>query len=485
MPAFAGMVILIMRPIVLLSIILLAMLAPDPAQAAATLDGTALRWPWALPFIGILLTIATGPLLFPKIWHRHYGKLALAWSLLTLAPLAAFYGTASAATAFLHVMLAEYLSFIVLLFALYVVAGGILVTGNLRGTPLVNTAILAIGTAIASVVGTTGAAMILVRPLIRANAARLDNAHVLVFFIFLVANIGGALTPLGDPPLFVGFLHGVDFFWMARHLWFETALVAALVLATFLALDLWRYRKDRIVTTVGEVTPPMTLGVSGSINFLLIAGIIGAILVSATWKPGISFDVYGTPVELQNLARDAVLLLIAILSLALTPNEHREANGFTWEPIAEVAILFAGIFTCIIPVLAVLHAGKEGAFSWLLATVTAADGSPHDIAYFWLTGALSAFLDNAPTYLVFFELAGGDARELMGPLASTLKAISMGAVFMGAMTYIGNAPNFMVYAIAVERGVKMPSFFGYMVWSALVLLPAFALLTLFLIVRPW
>jgi Na+/H+ antiporter NhaD/arsenite permease-like protein len=473
------------RQTVLVSAALLAFLAPEPAQAAGALDGTALRWPLALPFIGILLTIATGPLLFPHVWHRHYGKFALAWSVLMLAPLAAFHGTGAAVAAFAHEMLTEYLSFIVLLFALYVVAGGILVTGNLRGTPLVNTAILAFGTSIASIVGTTGAAMILIRPLLRANAARLFNIHVVVFFIFLVANIGGALSPLGDPPLFVGFLHGVDFFWPARNLWFETALVAALVLAAFLVLDVWHYRKDRLVSTVGEAKMPIRLGVSGSINLLLIAGIIAAILASATWKPGISFDVYGTTVELQNVARDTVLLLIAILSLVLTPNEHREANGFIWGPIAEVAILFAGIFTCIIPVLAMLDAGKDGAFGWLLAAVTARDGSPHDVAYFWLTGVLSAFLDNAPTYLVFFELAGGDARELMGPLASTLKAISMGAVYMGALTYIGNAPNFMVYAIALERGIKMPSFFGYMAWSAAVLLPVFVLLTFVSIARPW
>jgi Na+/H+ antiporter NhaD/arsenite permease-like protein len=248
-------------------------------------------------------------------------------------------------------------------------------------------------------------------------------------------------------------------------------------LAIFVLLDLWFYRKDRLVTTVGETPPPMNLRVSGSINLLLIAGIIAAILGSAIWRPGISFDIYGTPVELQNLVRDGTLVLIAILSLLLTPNEHREANGYSWDPIKEVAILFAGIFTCIIPVLAVLHAGKEGFFTWLLDAVTARDGSPHDVAYFWLTGLLSAFLDNAPTYLVFFELAGGNAQELMGPLASTLAAISMGAVYMGALTYIGNAPNFMVYAIARERGVKMPSFFGYMVWSACVLLPVFALLT--------
>jgi Na+/H+ antiporter NhaD/arsenite permease-like protein len=325
--------------------------------------------------------------------------------------------------------------------------------------------------------------MILIRPLIRANAARLDNVHVVVFFIFLVANIGGALSPIGNPPLFVGFLHGVDFFWTARHIWFETALVAGLVLAAFIALDVWYYRKDRLVTTVGETRPAMKLAVSGGINLLLIAGIVVAMLAAAAWKPALSVEVYGTALELQSIARDAALVLIAILSLMLTPNEHREANGFTWEPIAEVAILFAGIFVCIIPVVAMLDAGKNGAFAWLLATVTAPDGSPNDVAYFWLSGALSAFLDNAPTYLVFFELAGGDARELMGPLATTLAAISMGAAYMGAMTYIGNAPNFMIYAIAVERGVKMPSFFGYMLWSAAVLLPVFVALTFVLLAR--
>jgi Na+/H+ antiporter NhaD/arsenite permease-like protein len=474
-----------MKHITLFAAILYAAFTPDSAFAAPALDGTALRWPWALPFIGILLTIATGPLLFPRLWHHHYGKLAFVWGALTIAPLAALHGAPASLAAFVHAMLGEYMSFIVLLFALYVVAGGVLVTGNLRGTPLVNTAILAFGTMIASVVGTTGAAMILIRPLIRANADRLNNVHVIVFFIFLVANIGGALSPLGDPPLFVGFLHGVDFFWTTQHLWLETALVAGLVLAIFVVIDLRHYRRDRLVTTVGEAPRSTKVAVSGSINLLLIAAIIGVILISASWRPEIGFDVYGTRVELQNLVRDAALVLVAILSLVLTPNEHRAANDFTWEPIREVAILFAGIFTCIVPVLAMLEAGKDGAFSWLLTLVTARDGSPHDIAYFWLTGALSAFLDNAPTYLVFFELAGGDARELMGPLSTTLAAISMGAVYMGAMTYIGNAPNFMVYAIATERGVKMPSFFGYMGWSALVLLPVFALLTGVLTVTKW
>ncbi len=230
--------------------------------------------------------------------------------------------------------------------------------------------------------------------------------------------------------------------------------------------------------TPPAATESAALRLYGLINLPLIACIIGAILGSAAWRPHIEFDVYGTHLALQNLVRDGVLIVIALASLWLTPNQHRKANNFTWEPIREVAILFAGIFVCIIPVLAMLEAGRDGAFAWLLEAVTAHDGTPHEAAYFWLTGILSAFLDNAPTYLAFFELASGDPAHLMGPLAGTLAAISMGAVFMGALTYIGNAPNLMVYAIANEQGVKMPSFFGYLLWAAIVLVPLFLLLTL-------
>jgi Na+/H+ antiporter NhaD/arsenite permease-like protein len=473
-----------MMPRIIASLLIVPVLSTDPAHAAA-LDGASLRWPWALPFIGILLTIAAGPLLFPRLWHRHYGKFTFMWGALAVVPIAALYDIPTAAATFVHALLAEYLSFIVLLFTLYVVAGGILVTGNLRGTPLVNTAILALGTLIASFVGTTGAAMILVRPLIRANAERLHNTHVVVFFIILVANIGGALTPLGDPPLFVGFLRGVDFFWTAQHLWLQTAILAGLVLATFVAVDIFFYRKDRLVTTVGEPPPAaLNLRVQGSINLLLIAGVVGVILLSSLWRPGIAFDVYGTKIELQELIRDGALLVIAVLSLVLTPNEHREANGFTWGPIVEVAIVFAGIFACLIPVLAMLRAGPAGAFGWLPELIRIAP-IPDEIGYFWLTGLLSAFLDNAPTYLVFFELAGGDARILMTTLAPTLMAISMGAVFMGALTYIGNAPNLMIYAIAEERGVRMPSFLGYLGWASLILLPGLLLLTWLLYAATW
>lgn len=439
------------------------------------MKGASLGWPWVLPFVSLLLSIATGPVLFPRIWNRHYGKIAAGWSVLTIASIALVYGVPAALASLMHAALADYLSFIVLLFALYTVAGGILITGNLRGTPSVNTAMLALGTLMGSVIGTTGASLILIRPLIRANASRASNAHVVVFFIILVANVGGALTPLGNPPLFAGFLRGVDFFWTAQNVWMQTGIVAALLLVIFHALDAWHYRREAR-PPAATASAPIT--VQGKINFVLILLIVASILVSAAWKPGIAFDVYGTRVELQNLVRDASLVAIALLSLFLTPDTHREANDFTWEPIREVAKLFAGIFIAIIPVLAMLEARRSGAFSWLLAAVSERDGSPQEVAYFWLTGLLSAFLDNVPTYLVFFELAGGDARELMGPFAGTLASISMGATYMGALTYIGNAPNFMVYAIAQERGVKMPSFFGYALWAAAVLMPLFALLTL-------
>jgi Na+/H+ antiporter NhaD/arsenite permease-like protein len=474
-----GKVLAVMQPR-LIALLAVAMLSPDAAEAAG-LDGATLSWPWELPFAGILLTIAFAPLVIRRFWHHHYGKFAFAWAVLTLVPLAALRGVDTALAALAHALLGDYLGFVAILFALYVVAGGIVIAGTVRGTPLTNALTLLFGTLIASIVGTTGAAMILIRPLIRANAARLHNVHVVVFFIFLVGNIGGALSPLGDPPLFIGFLNGVDFFWPAKNLWQPTAFVAAVVLAIFVAVDLWFFRQDRRVALIGEASAPMR--VHGIVNLALLAVIIGAVIVSALWKPGIAFTVYGTTLPLQDLVRDAVLFLTALASLWLTPDEHREANGFSWEPILEVAILFAGIFVCAVPILAMLDAGHAGAFAWLVAAVTAQDGSPHLVAYFWLTGVLSAILDNAPTYLVFFQLAGGNATELMGPLAPVLTAISMGAVYMGALTYIGNAPNFMIYAIASERGIKMPSFFGYLVWSVVVLTPVFAALT-YLFVLP-
>jgi Na+/H+ antiporter NhaD/arsenite permease-like protein len=445
------------------------------AAAAEGLPGAAMSLAWALPFAGLLLSIATGPLLFPHVWEHHYGKFAAFWAALVIVPMVLAYGQGISTEALLHTLLLEYVPFIILLFALFTIAGGILVSGNIHGTPLTNAGLLLVGAVLASFVGTTGASMIMIRPVIRANDNRPFNAHVVIFFIFLVSNIGGSLTPLGDPPLFVGFLRGVDFFWTLEHMLPETLLVGGIVLAAFLALDTVLHIREGGMPKIKDPTPDTPVRLHGLVNLPLLLGVIGAILMSASWQPGIAFTVAGVSVEWQNLARDAIILGLAIASLKLTRSEVRSANSFTWGPIVEVAKLFAAIFICIVPVIAILRAGPDGAFSSLVALVTQPDGSPNELAYFWLTGALSSFLDNAPTYLVFFELAGGDPQTLMTVLAPTLAAISAGAVFMGANTYIGNAPNFMVYAIARGQGVRMPSFFGYMLWSGAVLIPTFVI----------
>lgn len=450
-----------------------ALLAPETAQAAESLNGASMSLLWAIPFLGILLSIATGPLLFPHLWEHHVGKFAIFWSACVIVPLYAAAGIALATHAVLHTILLEYIPFILLLLALFVAAGGIYLEGNLRGTPAANAMLLLAGTFLASVVGTTGASMILIRPLIRANDDRVYRAHTVIFFIFLVSNIGGSLTPLGDPPLFVGFLKGVDFFWTTTHLFHEMLFVAGAVLISFFALDLYLHRREEHAAHPLDPTPDSPLKVHGLINFALIGVIIAAILMSAYWKPGIGISVLGTKLELQNVIRDAIFVAVVFASLKLTKPDCRTGNEFGWGPIREVAILFACIFICLVPVIAMLHAGPNGAFAPLLTLTSNADGLPNNIAYFWLTGALSSFLDNAPTYLVFFELAGGDPKVLMSAMAATLAAISTGAVFMGANTYIGNAPNFMVYAIARHMGVRMPSFFGYMLWSGGILIPIF------------
>lgn len=444
---------------------------------AATFDGAALSAFWGVPFAGVLLSIALFPLVAPAFWHRHFGKVAAAWALAFLVPFALSFGAHEALGALAHALFDEYIPFIILLTALYTVAGGIRVRGNLRGTPRLNTAILALGTVLASVMGTTGAAMLLIRPLLRANDNRRHVVHVVVFFIFLVANVGGSLSPLGDPPLFLGFLEGVSFFWTTTHLARPMLFVSGVLLAIFYALDSYYFhRREDARSRCSEPSPQRERnGIDGKINFVLLAAAIALVLMSGLWRPQITFEVFGTHVALQNIVRDVALVGVTLLSLALTPRAARTGNDFNWAPIEEVARLFAGIFVTIVPVIAMLRAGQAGAFAGLVHLVNEPSGEPRDIMYFWATGLLSSFLDNAPTYLVFFNLAGGDAQTLMTSGATTLAAISAGAVFMGANTYIGNAPNFMVKAIAQSRGVRMPGFFAYLGWSGAVLLPLFAL----------
>jgi Na+/H+ antiporter NhaD/arsenite permease-like protein len=433
----------------------------------------------ALPFVGILLSIALFPLLAPRFWHHHYPKVATAWGLALVIPFVAAYGR-PAGDEILHMALLDYVPFIILIGTLFVIGGGILVRGTLRGSPSVNAAIMVVGTVLASWIGTTGAAVLLVRPLLRANRERRRKAHTVVFFIFLVANIGGALTPLGDPPLFLGFLHGVPFFWSLR-LWRELLLVAGLVLATFVALDVYHWRREDAAVRAPSDVPHEPLRVDGWHNFIFLAGVLAAVVMSGIWHPG-AVSVLGVDLQVQNLLRDAVLIALAAGSLATTSRRTREENGYTWGPVREVAILFAGIFATIVPVLLVLRAGERGALGPAIHAVQT------PAQFFWGTGLLSSFLDNAPTYLAFLSTAlgrlysGTPEREAILRLVAEnhafLQALATGAVFMGANTYIGNAPNFMVKSIAEEAGIEMPSFVGYIVRYALpCLVPVFLFAT--------
>ncbi|HYD61833.1 MAG TPA: sodium:proton antiporter [Noviherbaspirillum sp.] len=445
---------------------------------AAAIDGSLMTAWWGIPFAGLLLSIALCPLLIPVFWHHHFGKIAFGWSLAFLVPCAAVFGFGAAGGGAVHALVAEYIPFIILVTSLFVVAGGICMRGNLHGTPALNTGLLALGTLLASIMGTTGASMLMIRPLIRANDNRKHAVHIVVFFIFLVSNAGGSLTPLGDPPLFLGFLKGVDFFWTMKNIFPETLFLCAALLAIFYLLDRHYYNnKEEEFQPSLDPTPDSAIRFEGTFNFFLLAAIVGLVLMSGLWKPGMAFNVLGTEVELQNIVRDVLLVAVVFISLWFTPKGAREGNEFSWGPIQEVAKLFAGIFITIIPVIAMLRAGEAGAFSAVIRAVTDDSGQPINAMYFWASGVLSSFLDNAPTYLVFFNTAGGDPAVLMTTLAATLAAISCGAVFMGANSYIGNAPNMMVKAIAEERGIKMPSFFGYMAWSCAVLVPLFILMT--------
>lgn len=482
--------------VVLMGIILLLMcMAPSMAEASAEVTsahqgpeiGTVLPVWTVIPFAGILLSIALCPLLVPHFWHNHFGKVSAFWAVLFAVPfLFAYHGTAL--YEIVHIYLIDYIPFIILLWGLFTVAGGIVVGGSFKGKPLVNTIMLLIGTILASWVGTTGAAMVMIRPVLRANKDRASKVHVICFFIFLVANIGGSLTPLGDPPLFLGFLHNVPFFWVTTALLPHMLLTSLILLALFFIMDTIFYRRDmkKGKAHMVEADEKQPFKVEGTYNFIFLLGIIVLVLMSGYWKPG-HFNVLGVHVQLQNTARDLGIIVMGTLSLFATPKRLREANDFSWFPIIEVAKLFAGIFMTIIPALAILKAGTHGAMAGLVEVVK------EPFHYYWVTGALSSFLDNAPTYLTFFNLALGKlglteagipgavatAADTCNPAFITyLKAISAGAVFMGANTYIGNAPNFMVKSIAEEAGINMPSFFGYMCkYSLPILIPVFLVVT--------
>jgi Na+/H+ antiporter NhaD/arsenite permease-like protein len=452
-------------------------LAAAPARAAEEAGhfGEGLSILWTIPFAGILLSIALFPLFAPRWWHHNFPRVTAMWALLLALPFLFMY-RGEAFYHIAHIYLADYLPFIILLWALYSVSSGILLTGTLHGTPRENVMILGAGTLLASWIGTTGASMVMIRPILRAISWRKHKVHVVVFFIFLVSNIGGALTPLGDPPLFLGFLHHVPFFW-TLNLFAPMVFLALPLLGIFYLVDKRYYVRERREEPATEEH----MGIQGWQNFLFLAVIVGAVLMSGILKLG-EVNVLGVHLKIEGILRDAIIVVTGLLSFRLTPDRIHKANQFSWFPIKEVAVLFAGIFLTIIPALEILKAGEHGALAGLIAHA-------HKPAnYFWLTGGLSSFLDNAPTYLTFFNTALGAlfpnmpepqaVANLISDHGHYLHAISCGAVFMGANTYIGNAPNFMVKAIAEEAGVQMPSFFGYMFkYSIPFLMPLFVVLT--------
>ena len=466
------MIINNMKKIILFAFLLSGFLFAAEGNAPH-LNGADLSIFWVFPFAGILLSIAIFPLVAPDFWHHNFGKISAFWAILLIVPFLLKVGFTITLYELLHVGLLEYIPFIILLLALFTISGGVQLKGALVGTPIVNTGIIFIGTALASWMGTTGAAMLLIRPLIRANKERKSKVHVIVFFIFLVANIGGSLTPLGDPPLFLGFLKGVNFFWTTSAMMVPMLFMVFSLLIIFFIFDSYLYKKENIK----KVETDIKISIEGSFNLLLLLGVIGSVLLSGFWRPHIEFELFYVHVELQNVIRDILLLSLTFASWKLTSSKIREANEYTWFPIVEVAKLFAGIFVTIIPAIAILKAGTSGALGVVINSVSNQTG-PINYMYFWATGILSSFLDNAPTYLVFFNTAGGNPIQLMGELSQTLLAISAGAVFMGANTYIGNAPNFMVKSISESSGIEMPSFFGYLFkWSLPILFPLFIIVT--------
>jgi Na+/H+ antiporter NhaD/arsenite permease-like protein len=447
-------------------------LASEPLDSSALADHLAI--PWVAPFVILLLSIAVLPMVAHHWWESNLHKLIVA-TVLALPVLGGllwldFFGpTGSLALGAIGHAVHEYVSFIVLLGALYTIAGGIYLRGDLCATPLINSTFLLIGALLSNLIGTTGASMLLIRPVLKTNHQRSHAWHVPIFFIFLVSNIGGALTPIGDPPLFLGYLRGVPFEWPLLHLWPLWLTVLGIVLVSFFLLDTWYYRHEptkRLEVDRAEIEP---LRLDGAFNLLLLVGVVGAVLFLS--------PVHGSHDARNYFLREIAMVLLAALSMALTPRRIRQANVFGFGPILEVAALFLGIFITMIPATSLL--GAHGAALGL-------DKAWH---YFWATGILSTFLDNAPTYVTFGALACGHVGTAIcpdpdhlgalihGAGAPLLVAISAGSVFMGACSYIGNGPNFMVKAIADEAGYRMPGFFAYCGWAAVFLLPAFLVVT--------
>lgn len=415
---------------------------------------------WAIPFIGIILSMSFLPLILPIFWQRHHGKVPFFWVGIYLIGVAYNFGINHIPTAVLEPIISDYLSFIIQISTLYIISGGIYIEFNQKGNAWFNTIFLFCGSFLAGWIGTTGAATLLIRPLLRANSGRSYQSHIVVFFIFLVANIGGIMTPLGDPPLFIGFLKGIDFFWFSKNLypyWFITTITLCVI---FFMLDSYLLQKEKPITNVDSQNN-INIVLKGTNNIILLALVL-AVVITCNFTN--TFSIGGLSFHYSSLLRNSLLCLIAIISMKITPHTIRKQNTFSLEPLKEIALLFMGIFITVDPIIHILHLGHEGPCRCLYDFMSC-NNEFVPSRFFWISGLLSSFLDNAPTFLIFFHLASGNAQILMTTQAHLLTAFSLSTVFMGALTYIGNAPNLMVVSIAQSLKVKTPSFLKYMLWA--------------------
>lgn len=432
---------------------------------------------WIIPFVGIILSMSFLPILTPKFWHKVAAWVPLFWSSLFLGAVGYFFSPSDVVFSLLDPLLDHYLPFIALIAALYITSGGIYINLKEVHSPLVNTGFLFLGSLLSGWIGTTGAATLLIRPFLRNNRNRKNKTHLAIFFIFLVGNIGGGATPLGDPPLFMGYLEGVDFFWFLKNLYPHLFFTITGLCIVFYLWDSYFFKKEpKKLIEAYDHEGGGEFVIKGAKNILLLIAILVVVVVCEFEG---SFKFLNVKCEYSALLRSFLLFLIAWISLKVTSKEVCDKNAFSFEPIKEVAELFVGIFITVTPVIAILHQARAGALKFLFDWLSPA-GEIVPEKCFWLSGILSSVLDNAPTFLIFFHLASGNAAELMTAKSHLLIAISISTVFMGALTYIGNAPNLMIRSIAVNYGVKMPSFLGYIGWSVGILVPIFIILSYFL-----
>lgn len=434
----------------------------------------------AIPFLGVLLSIAFCPLLTPSLWHKHDNLILISWTFLSMWLCYITIGGFSTGHLVSSVLIKEYIPFIILIGTLYIISGGISIHIHREGTTYINVFIFIIGEIFSNFIGTTGTSMLLLRPMLEVNKHRKHQVHTVIFFIFLVSNIGGCLLPFGDPPLFLGYLKGVNFFWTAQHMFPLFLSISTILLLCYIVIDKWflikepheflnrneDFKKDP------QKASSSLFSITGYFNIILMLLVVILVAFTGILPKKEAFSIFNTSVHYKGFIRDIGLVGISCISFLCSPringkNLHK-LNKFSWEPLSEVARYFIAIFITMAPVAIMLKSGHEF-FQPIRSMLENTDHAP--FWYFWFVSPFSAFLDNAPTYLVFFKMAGGNAQFLMGEGARILTAISAGSVFMGAITYIGNAPNFMVRSIAKQYGISMPTFLGYMTWSCAILLP--------------